>query len=179
MRKTWTAGIFVVALGLPAGAGAWQLAAGGGLLAGLVPGTAFGWQFTGQWTRAAYAGERWLVDADIGQYATEAHADACLERGRAASVLVFWELRAPFSYAFRPWLGIGGGISRYRFDERQRLNDAGYAIASYPAVVENDANIAVAMTVPLAPSWSVAITAQMAFPSRISTVSMVVLWRLL
>ena len=179
MMKTWTAGIFVVALGLPAGAGAWRLAAGGGLLAGLVPGVAYGWQFTGQWTRAGYAGERWLVEANIGQYATEAGPDAWLERGRTTSLLVLWECRAPISYTFRPWLGIGGGISHYRLDDRQRLNGAGYAIASYPAITENDADLAVAMTVPLAPSWSVAITAQTGFPSRISTVSMTVLWRLL
>jgi hypothetical protein len=178
MNKIQKISIFMVALGLPAGAAAWRLAAGGGLLAGLVPGTAFGWQFTGQWTRSGYAGQRWLLEADVGQYATEAAPGAWLERGRAASLLAFWERRTPLSYAFRPWLGIGGGISRYRFDERQRLNDQGYAIASYPAIVENDADLAVTMSVPLARSWSVALTAQTGFPSRISTVSMTVLWRL-
>lgn len=179
MRTTWKVGIFMAVWGLPAACRAWQLAVGGGVLTGLVPGTAFGWQFTGQWTRAGYAGERWLVDANIGQYATQAGANACLERGRATSVLALWERRTPVSYVFRPWIGIGGGISRYRLDDRQRLNGAGYAIASYPAIVENDADLALAITVPLARSWSLAITAQTGFPSRISTVSMTVLWRLM
>lgn len=179
MRKIWKVGIFLAVLGLPAVGDAWQLAAGGGVLAGLVPGTAYGWQFTGQWTRAGYAGERWLVEADIGQYGTQARANACLERGRAISVLALWERRVPVSYAFRPWIGIGGGVSHDRVDDRQRLNDAGYAITSYPATIENDADLALAMTVPLATSWSLAITAQTGFPSRVSTVSITVLWRLM
>ena len=178
MKTIQKVSLFLVAWGLPAGAAAWRLAAGGGLLGGFVPGGAFGWQFTGQWTRSGYAGQRWLLEADVGQYATEAGPDAWLERGRATSLLAFWERRTPFSYAFRPWLGIGGGVSRYQIDERQLLNGQGYVIASPPSIVENDADLAVTMTVPLARSWSVAITAQTGFPSRISTVSMTVLWRL-
>ena len=176
--KTWKVYFFMAGLVLPASCGAWRLAVGGGLLAGLVPGTALGWQFTGQWTRSTYAQQRWLVDANISQYGTQATASAWRERGRETSLLVFWEHRAPFSYAFRPWIGIGGGISHYRLDDRQLLNGAGYAIASYPAIVKNDGDLAIDMTVPLTSSWSLAVTAQTGFPSRISTVSMTVLWRL-
>ncbi|WP_298135415.1 hypothetical protein [Acidiferrobacter sp.] len=170
--------LLMAVLANPASCSAWQLAGGGGLLAGLAPETAFGWQFTGQWTRETYAGWRWLVDLDVGQYGTQAAPNAWLMRGREQSLLVLWERRVPFGYAFRPWIGIGGGVSHYRFDERQLLNGGGYAIASYPAITRDDGDLAASMTVPLGHSWSLAITAETGFPTRTSTVSMTVLWRL-
>ena len=178
--RIWQPAVWVAAaIGLPASCGAWQIAAGGGLLAGFVPGSAPGWQFAGQWSREAHVGQRWLVDLTASQFATRETPGGLLERAREASALVLWERRAPFGYVFRPWWGVGAGISHYRFDERVRLNGAGYAVDSYPAVSGTDWDLAVGVTVPLSWSWSVGITAQTGFPSRISTVSMIVLWRLL
>ena len=182
--KTWIrVGCFAAALGLPLSCCAWRLSVGGGLLAGIVPvpsptGTALGWQFTGQWTREGYVGQRWLVDLTAGQFATQAQPDGFLERGRELGGLVLWQRRVPFSYAFRPWLGIGAGITRYRFDDRLRLNSGGYAVGTYPDGSATDWDLGIGASIPLDRSWSIGITAQTGFPTRISTFGVTVLWRL-
>ncbi len=179
MRMGWLA----VALGLPVSCSAWRLSVGGGLLAGLVQassptGTALGWQFAGQWTREGYVGQRWLVDLTAGQFATRPGSSGLLERGRELGGLVLWERRIPFSYAFRPWLGIGAGVTRYRFDDRLRLNGDGYAVGTYPDSSESDWDIGIGASIPINRSWSIGVTAQTGFPTRISTFGVTVLWRL-
>ena len=182
--KTWVRRVWLAAaLGLAPTCGAWRLSVGGGLLAGIVPApspaaTALGWQFAGQWTREGYVGQRWLVDLTAGQFATRPGAGGLLERGRELGGLVVWERRVPFSYAFRPWVGVGAGVTHYRFDDRLRLNANGYAVGTSPDDSENDADLGIGANIPLGRSWSIGITAQTGFPSHLSTFGVTVLWRL-
>lgn len=176
----------IVVLGLLASAPAacaWQLAVGGGLTAGDVAGPAAGpaegWQMVGQWAREPEVGERWLVDLGVGQFATRGRAQGVLERGRTITALVLWGRRLPLSYRVRPWWGVGAGVTRVRYDERQQLNSQGYAIASKAPVRSTDLALGGTVSIPLGHSWQVACTFETTWPSRLSTITLTLLWRLL
>lgn len=162
---------------------AWQLAVGGGLtasdVAGAAAGPAVGWQVVGQWTREPDVGERWLVDLGVGQFATKGQAQGVLERGRAVSALVLWGRRVPLSYSIRPWWGIGAGVTQLRYDERLQLNSQGYAIASGSPVRSTNLALGGTVAIPIGHSWQVACTVDTTWPSRLSTITLTLLWRLL
>ncbi len=168
---------------LPKPACAWGLSVGGGVDAGLVPGTrsaepVLGWRFLTQWSRTTGVGRRLVFDVGVGQFATRAGAGGLSERGRETEGLLVWQRRLPFSYRIRPWLGLGIGVSHYRFDDRVPVDGAGFGVGAYPAVSQNDLTLGAELSVPLSRNWSVNITSQTGFPTRISTVTMTVLWRL-
>lgn len=178
----WVFIIFVLWASAPA-AYAWQLAVGGGLTAGDVAGAAAGpaegWQIMGQWAREPVVGERWLVDLGVGQFATRGQAQGVLERGRAVTGLVLWERRLPLSYRIRPWWGVGVGVTRLRYDERLQLNSQGYAVSSDLPVRSTDLALGGTVSIPINHSWQAACTFETTWPSRLSTITLTLLWRLL
>jgi len=163
---------------------AWQLALGGGLTGGVLAepsGTtnAAGWQFLAQWTRRPRVARRVLIDLSVGQWASVGSGGGFLERSRVVSALLFFEGRLPLTYALRPWWGLGGGLTEARYDLRMRLNGQGYAVGYAPSVTHNDWTVAGTVSLPLDRSWSLALTAATNGPSRFSTVTLTLVWRLL
>lgn len=162
----------------------WQLAVGGGLTAGMVQwavstGTATGWNVAAQWTREPRVGERWAVDLDVGQFGTGRVYSGLVERGRIAGASLLWEWREPLHYDFRPWLGIGGGFDRVRYDDRLHINAQGYVIGTYAATQETSACLQVAAVLPMTRSWSASLVGSTDFPGHLSMISLILLWRLL
>ncbi|MHB8254184.1 MAG: hypothetical protein ACYDEV_10915 [Acidiferrobacter sp.] len=171
-------------LWIPSLAGAWQLALGGGLVAGVLQGsrstgTATGWDFTTQWSRQPFVAQRWSVDLTIGQFATSQIASGLLERGRIATAALFWERRVPLSYDLRPWWGLGGGIAHIRYDRRLQINAQGYAVGTYAATSNTDATVLAEVNLPLSRSWSVSLVGATTWPTHLSTITLTLLWRLL
>ncbi len=162
----------------------WQLAVGGGVTAGLVrgrapTGTATGWDVLAQWTRQPFVGQRWAVDLEAGQFATEKINGGLLERGRLESAAVLWERRVPLRYDLRPWFGIGAGLDYVRYDDRLRLDSQEYAVAAYSATHETSACLQAAIVLPISRSWSASLVGSTDYPGHLSTITMTFIWRLL
>lgn len=180
MRVLIVACVFLI----PVDAAGWQLAVGGGVTTGLIRGaisrgTVTGWDILGQWTRQPFVGQRWAVDLDVGQFGTGSVRGGLLARGRIASAALLWERRVPLRYGFRPWVGIGAGLDHVRYDDRLQLDSRGYAIQAYPATHETSACLQAAIVLPIGFSWSVAVLGSTDFPGHISTITMILTWRLL
>jgi len=176
--------IVVCLMLIPADVLGWQLAVGGGLTAGLIrgtapTGTATGWDVLAQWTREPLVGQRWAVDIEAGQFATNRINDGLLERGRLESAALLWERRVPLRYDLRPWFGIGAGLDHVRYDDRLRLNSQEYAVGAYPATRDTSACLKAAIVLPIGRSLSVSWVGSTDFPGHLSTITMTLIWRLL
>lgn len=176
--------LLVWLIGFAPVASAWQLALGGGLVAGDLPmanqaAPTTGWSFMAQWSRQPFVARRWDVNLTVGQFATDAVANGILERGRIATAALLWERRIPFTYDLRPWLGAGLGISHVRYDDRLQINAQGYAVDSYAPTSHTDAMAQVAMGLRLSRSWSVSLIGATNWPAHFSTITLTLLWRLL